>query len=289
MIMLMKLLLYTTVAVLSVLGAREVLYLRRRSPPKLSRQLTAALNQTKTWYHDDPKLDQQMSAAGLDFLSGWTYKLCRDLVALLVVMALHIQFLLTGQYPLTAMLFIAILYVLSLTGRNWMPFTLLLNLLQQERTRKKNDDVVLLFMLFYNDAYTETDTHHQSVISKLQAFRNDMQALRKDVDELISDYKIDGAVAFGRFGERVNTKEAKQLSIIMEKMNQSNPQTTVDLLEQHYDTFLDYRRQRRKRQLRANGHLGFAIVFVAIIAVVFLINAISGAYQDMLYETYDLY
>lgn len=283
MVIIIKLLIYVAVIAISILLTREVLHLRRRSPPKLSKQLSVMLDLTKPWY-EDKRLEKSMSEAGLGFLSAWTYKLCRDIIALLVIIVLHIQFLLSGKYPLVAMIFIVMLYGLSLTGRSWMPFSLLLDLMQRERIRKKNDDIVMLYMLFVNATYTETDNHFQSVLAKLKEFRKDMQALRSDLDELILDFQIEGAAAFKRFGERVNTKESKTLALILEKMNGSNPQTAADLLEQHYDTFLDYRRQRRKRQLRANGHIGFSIVFIAIIAVVFFINAISGSYQELLYQ-----
>lgn len=285
MVSIMKLLLYSATIIAAMFITREVLYVRRRSPPRLGQQLTTAVNHTKPWYQDRT-LDLAMSDAGLTFMSAWTYKLCRDVIALLMIIALHVQFLMTEQYPVAAMIFIAVLYGLSLTGRSWMPLSLLLVMLKKERTQKKNDEIVLLFMLFVNDTYTETDEHYQSVISKIKDYRKDMNALRDDLDQLIFDYQIDGHSAFKWFGERVNTKEAKMLSILMEKINQSHPQTAADLLEQHYETFLDYRRQRRKRQLRANGHIGFSIVFLAIIAVVFLINSISGAYQELLFNDY---
>ncbi|HIW35304.1 MAG TPA: hypothetical protein IAA29_21255 [Candidatus Paenibacillus intestinavium] len=285
MIPIMKLLIYSIAIIATFFMTRGMLYLRRRSPPKLSQQLTTAVNRTKPWYQDS-KLDLAISDAGLTFMSAWTYKLCRDVIALLMIVALHVQFLMTEQYPVAAIAFIAVIYGLSLSGHSWMPLSLLLNAMKKDRIQKKNDEIVLLFMLFVNDTYTETEDHYQSVISKIKEYRKDMNALRDDLDQLIFEYQMDGQSAFQAFGERVNTKEAKMLSTLLEKINQSNPQTAADLLEQHYETFLDYRRQRRKRQLRANGHIGFSIVFLSIIAVVFLINSISGAYQELLFNDF---
>lgn len=280
-----KLLIYGAASTAVFLMIRELLYIRRRSPPKVAKQFSMLMDQTKPWYQDQ-KLDQAIADAGLRFMSAWTYKLCRDVMTFILVIGLQVRFLMTGTYPLGAMIGVAVLYLFSLTGRSWMPFSIVLSMLKSDRLRKKNDEIVLVYMLLTNDSYTESHDHFQSLLSKLKEYRKDLHVLRADLDQLIFDFQIDGSSAFKAFGKRIGTKEAETLASLMEKMNQSNPQTTVDLLEQHYETFLNYRRQRRKRQLRANGHLGFAIVMLAIIVVLMLLQSVTGAYQDLLFNEF---
>lgn len=286
-VLVMKIMLYGIGTAGICLLVRELRYIRRRSPPRLLQQVEKGLRSSlpvlERWYRE-PKWEQAANEAGLSSMTAWSYKLVRDVLFLIVTIILHIQFLLTGDYPLFLMVVVSICYVLLLTGKSFMPAALFLHALGKERLQKKNDELVLLFMLFTNDTYTETADHYQSVLSKLREYRRYLKALRKDVDQLIFDLPLDGPIAFETFGDRIGSKEAKRLALIMAKINESNPETATDLLEQHYDTFLDYRRQRRKRQLRSNGYIGFTIVFVAIVSVMFLISSISGAYTDTLMD-----
>ncbi|GBG08091.1 hypothetical protein PAT3040_02658 [Paenibacillus agaridevorans] len=284
-ILLIKMLLYSMAATGMLLLARELHYVRRRSPPPLMRQAEAWFTSSRPamerWYKD-PKWEGVAAEAGLSSLTAWSFKLVRDVVFILLTLIVHVVFLMTKEYPLAVMIILAVLYVLLLTGRSFMPANLLLGAVGKERRQQKNDEVVLLFMLFTNDCYTETADHYQSVMAKLKEYRRYLKALRKDIDQLIFDLPLDGPSAFTAFGARIGSKEAKMLALIMAKINESNPDTASDLLEQHYESFLDYRRQRRKRKLRSNGYIGFTVVFLAIIAVIFFISTLAGAYQDTL-------
>ncbi|WP_168121887.1 hypothetical protein [Paenibacillus sp. HB172176] len=282
-----KMMLFGAGAAAVLLLARELFYVRRRSPPPILRQAEAWARNSRPaieqWYKD-PMWEQVTREAGLSSLSAWSFKLIRDVTFLLAVLVVHLSFLVSKQYPLSAMFLIASMYGLLLTGKSYMPMRLLLAAAGKERLQQKNDEVVLLFMLFSTDCYTETADHYQSVLAKLREYRRYLKALRSDIDQLIFDLPLDGPSAFTAFGERIGSKEAKMLAIIMAKINESSPETAADLLEQHYETFLDFRRQRRKRKLRSNGYIGFTVVFLAIIAVLFLISSIAGAYQDTLLD-----
>ncbi|RJX40932.1 hypothetical protein D3P09_02635 [Paenibacillus pinisoli] len=265
---------------------REIYYIRRRSPPKLTQKFNEYVRSFQPWFkqkYQDPKLDTVINEAGLSAMSAWAYKFCRDAGFLLLIIILHVQFLFSGHYPLKGMIITAIAYIISLTGYNFMPTQVLLRMLGKERKSEKNDEIVMLYMLFSNDSYTETADHFQSVVSKLKEYRRYLNYLRPDVDQLVFDYSFEGGRAFESFGKRVGTKESKMLATILAKINQSNPETAVDLMEQHYETFLDFRRQRRKRKLRSNGYIGFTVVFLAIVAVLFAISSITGAYTNMLF------
>lgn len=110
------------------------------------------------------------------------------------------------------------------------------------------------------------------------------KALRPDLDRLLLDLPVDGPKAFKDFCQRVGTKEAKTLADLLEKINESNPEMAVDLLEKNYDTFLDFRRQRRKQRLKINGFIGHTVVFLAIISVVYFVNVATNAYKSILMD-----
>lgn len=286
-VLILKILLYGLGVAGVMLIVREMHYIRRRSPPPLLQQANHWFRESKPQVarlYSEPKWEMLANEAGLSPMAALSYKLVRDVGFLLLVIIIHVRFLMTGEYPVVGMILIAISYLMLLTGHALMPANLFLRAVGKDRKQQKNDEIVLLFMLFSNDTYTETADHYQSVLAKLKEYRKYLKVLRKDVDQLIFDLPLDGPVAFKAFEDRIGSKEAKRLAIIMAKINESNPEAAADLLGQHYDTFLDFRRQRRKRKLRSNGYIGFTVVFLAIVAVLFLISSISGAYTNKLMD-----
>ncbi|WP_138753549.1 hypothetical protein [Paenibacillus sinopodophylli] len=265
---------------------REVLYVRRRSPPPLLKQIASfAVGQRgrMTDFYRDEKLDAAFTFAGfLKSGSAWQYKFYRDSFFIAVVILLHLYFLLYQYYPLKAMLMTGILYMLTLTGISFAPGRLFLTMAGKERQKLKGDEIIDLYMLLSNDYQAEDNEHYQSVFAKLTEFRVFTKALRPDLDRLLLDLPVIGAKAFKDFGQRVGTKEAKTLADLLEKINESNPEMAVDLLEKNYDTFLDFRRQRRKQRLKLNGYIGYTVVFMAIISVIYFVNMATNAYKNIL-------
>ncbi|OME79612.1 hypothetical protein BK120_21795 [Paenibacillus sp. FSL A5-0031] len=267
---------------------RELLYMRRRSPPDLLKQLIDMTKGQKgrvfQFYKDD-ELDAAFTFAGImKNGSAWQYKFYRDLFFITTIMVLHIYFLFVQEYPVKGMLLTFLLYMVSLTGKSFAPGRLFLVMAGKEKQKQKSDEIIDLYMLLSNDYQAENNDHYQSVFAKLTEFSSFTKALRPDLDRLLFDFPVDGAKAFKDFGQRVGTKEAKTLADLLEKINESNPEMAVDLLDKNYDTFLDFRRQRRKQRLKINGYIGHTVVFLAIISVIYFVNVASNAYKNVLLD-----
>lgn len=289
MIFIVKLLLYMTMPLLAALMVRELLYFRRRSPPNPLIKLQYALTdqqQTLQRLYRDEQLDAAFVSAGLPFtVSGWQYRFYRDGFFILWVAFLHAHtFLSSGVYPIRGLIICAVCYVLSWGGRRFTPLRMLLDMMRKEKQSKKNDEIFDLYLLLSNDYHSETVEHYQSIFKKLTEYRRYLKALRKDLDQLLFNYPIEGSKAFKRFGERVGTKEAKSLASLMEKIDHSNPETAVDLLDENYETFLDFRRQRRKKKLKMNGYIGFTIVFISTLTLIYFVNVVTNVYKSNLLD-----
>jgi hypothetical protein len=265
---------------------RELLYIRRRSPPHLVKQFLNFFKGQQgriSQLYQDTDLDAALSFAGFKMKgSAWQYKFYRDLLFITSIIALHSYFLIVQQYPLRGVLMTSMFYMLSLTGKSFAPGKLFLVMAGKEKQKQKNDEIIDLYMLLSNDYQAEQNDHYQSVFSKLTEFSSFTKALRPDLDRLLFDYPVDGAKAFKDFGQRVGTKEAKTLADLLEKINESNPEMAVDLLDKNYVTFLDFRRQRRKQRLKINGYSAHTVVFMAIISVIYFTNVATNAYKNIL-------
>lgn len=285
--MIMKGVLFTGIPALWLLLMREVLYLfRRRSPPKLSRQFQAFIQQMRgdvTRIYADEGLDDAFAKAGSPLkITAWQYKLYRDAIFFALVILLHVQFMITHVYPLKMMSFVAILYVITMTGKSFLPMQLLLRMAGKEWQSKKSNEIIDLFMLLLNEFYAESAEFYQNVISKLQQYRSHTKAIRPDLDQLLFEYTFDPKLAFKRFGERIGTKEAVTLSTLLEKINSSTPEMAIDLLETNYEAFLDFRRQRRRKKLKVNGYMAHAVVLTSISVVINFMMVTTNVYRSIL-------
>ncbi|GMK47493.1 hypothetical protein PghCCS26_46230 [Paenibacillus glycanilyticus] len=286
-IMIMKGVLFAGVPAFGLLLMRELLYFfRRRSPPKLGRQFLAFVEQIRGDFsriYADDGLDDAFAKAGSPFkISAWQYKLYRDLLFLVTVIMLHIQFMITHVYPLRGMSILAILYVITMTGKSFLPMQLLLRMAGKEWQSKKSNEIIDLFMLLLNEFYAESAEFYQNVISKLQQYRSHTKAIRPDLDQLLFEYTFDPKLAFKRFGERIGTKEAVTLSTLLEKINTSTPEMAIDLLETNYEAFLDFRRQRRRKKLKLNGYMAHATVLMSITVVINFMMVTTNVYRSIL-------
>ncbi|MGO4697731.1 hypothetical protein AB4Z50_25930 [Paenibacillus sp. 2TAB26] len=284
-----KLGLYLLMVISLPLFIREILYIRRRSPPpQLIKQFIHFAGGQKgriTQLYQDDRLDAAFSIAGfMKNGSAWQYKFYRDLLFIIVVIVLHGFFLVYQQYPLKGMVIATLCYLLTLTGASIAPGRLFLVMAGKEKQKQKSDEIIDLYMLLSNDYQAENNDHYQSVFAKLTEFNVFTKALRPDLDRLLLDLPVDGPRAFKVFGESVGTKEAKTLADLLEKINESNPEMAVDLLDKNYDTFLDFRRQRRKQRLKINGYMGHTVVFLAIISVIYFVNMAANAYKSILMD-----
>lgn len=284
-----KVILYGSVVIGMGFLVRELLYIRRRSPPKVWQQLTMDAQSYKhslMRIYADEALGEAFVIAGIPTrITAWQFKFYRDLFVVLLVVLVHIRFLFfTHAYPFKELTVLTIIYVLSLTKKPFMPIPILLSMAKKENQNKKNDDIITLFLHLMNDYQAETADHYQSLFAKLNEYRRFTKALRPDLDRLLFNFPLEGNRAFKVFGDRVGTKEGKTLSQIMEKINETNPEMAIDLLEKNYDTFLDFRRQRRKKKLKSYGYIGHGVVTITIVTIIYFLNVVTSVYKSMMLD-----
>ncbi|QKS46824.1 hypothetical protein HUB94_20285 (plasmid) [Paenibacillus cellulosilyticus] len=283
-----KVFIFVVIPILFVFMVHELIYLRKKPQSPLKR-LKYSLDEhmlVMQRLYQDERLDSAFRTAGMPAaLTAWQYRFFRDGLFIVWVIYLHAVVLVhTHTYPIKGMILLAVCYVLSWSGHRYFPVRLLLDAFQKDRQAKKNDEVFDLYLLLSNDYHAESAVHYQSVYRKLSEYSRYMKALRKDLDQLLFEYPIDSGRAFKQFGERVGTKESRSLASLLERIDHANPEVAVDLLDENYESFLDFRRQRRKRKLKLNGYFGFMVVFVSVLTLVYFMNVSTNVYKSMLLE-----
>ncbi|MGG4145701.1 hypothetical protein ABEW34_21630 [Paenibacillus algorifonticola] len=279
-----KAVLYLVMMIATFFIVREIYYVRRRSPPpKLWDSMRIAAGgyrpRIEALYTDD-HLKDAFSFAGLpEKMTAWSYRFWRDIAFMVAIVGMHAGILINKTYPTKLMLIIAVLYLASLTRSRYFPVRLLLSMAGKEKNQQKNNEVTQIYMLLVNDYQVETEGYYKSVYDKLKEYREYTTVLGNDMDQMLSDYRIEGNAAFKAIGEVVGTKEAKALSDILIKISESNPEQAVDLLEKNYETFLDFRRQRRRKKLKLNHYIGVVLASSATLTVVNFAIVVTNVYQ----------
>lgn len=287
---LLKLILIFTPAILLVVMISEIIGGRRKSVKKspfkqIRYSLTKQQQLIEKLYFNE-QMEREFEKAGNPAgLSAWQFRFYRDIIfaAFAIYKLLRFAFV-DHVFPWKGLAGLALLYFLCSFGFSFTPLRWILKYFNGEMQRKRNDAVNEVFILLHNDYMTESEDNFQSVQGKLRDLKQYVPVIGKDIDRLLFKLTVDGDTAFTEFGQRIGTKEAESLASLLKEINRSSPAVAVDLLSSNQETFRKIRQQRRRRRLKANGYLGHAIVFTAIVAIVYFINVVVTDYKNILMD-----
>jgi len=173
------------------------------------------------------------------------------------------------------------LYLLT-APKSYMPISYILSKVKSLYTIEKNRECFLLYSMLLNEFNRDDDTTFQlyAILQKMAVYFN---KIKPAMLKMLSQWKRNPEAALDLFAKEVGTAEAKDLAQILKSIDASNAVKARDVIKSRYQQFQTSRHETHRRMLKNRDLLGYTLVFIPMIAILFnMLNVYSQMIQDLL-------
>jgi len=284
----LKTIIFLTIIALLLAAAYLVFSYERLGPNKSSRRLRVRQNlyvlqdKFNNLIYDE-QAENLLKEAGYPLrITGRTYSLLRIIMVILLLLYFAFDTLINGvPFNMGNIVFALSLYLLT-APKSYMPISYILSKVKSLYTIEKNRECFLLYSMLLNEFNRDDDTTFQlyAILQKMAVYFN---KIKPAMLKMLSQWKRNPEAALDLFAKEVGTAEAKDLAQILKSIDASNAVKARDVIKSRYQQFQTSRHETHRRMLKNRDLLGYTLVFIPMIAILFnMLNVYSQMIQDLL-------
>lgn len=231
----------------------------------------------------DEKAEKLLKEAGHPLrLTSQQFLAIRMFLLMFCVVLVSINWYSSGNpIPLSNIGIIVSVYLLTST-KNYLPLYYLLKKLKNIYNSEKNRECFLLYSMLLNEFYID-DNRPYNVYSILQKFSAYFDKIKPAIYKSLAVWKRNPESALDIFASEIGTEEAKDLAQILKSVEETSADKARDIIKSRYEQFQTSRHEHHRRTLKNIDLIGYIVVFVPTIAILFnMIFVLGLAVQSLL-------
>lgn len=184
-------------------------------------------------------------------------------------------------FPYSTVVLVFAIYFLTST-QDYMPMVYLLKKIQKINNIDKNKECFLLYSMLLNEFYMD-DGRPYNMYSVLLKFAPYFRKIKPSLYKCIAMWKRNPDRALDLFAAEIGTEEAYDLVQILKSVDAANVDLARDIVKSRYEQFQTNRHEQHRRTLKNVDLIGYIIVIVPTIAILFNMVFVLGiAVQNLL-------
>lgn len=184
-------------------------------------------------------------------------------------------------FPYSNIGLVIAIYFLTST-KDYMPMVYLLKKIQRLNNLDKNRECFLLYSMLLNEFHMD-DGRPYNLYSVLLKFSSYFVKIKPALYKCIAMWKRSPDHALDLFAAEIGTEEAYDLVQILKSVDAANVDQARDIIKSRYEQFQTNRHEQHRRTLKNLDLIGYIIVIVPTIAILFNMVFVLGiAVQNLL-------
>lgn len=184
-------------------------------------------------------------------------------------------------FPYSSIGLIFSIYLLTSSG-DYMPTVYLLRKIQKLNNIDKNRECFLFYSMLLNEFYMD-DGRPYNMYSILLKFSSYFRKIKPALYKCISIWKRNPDHALDLFASEIGTAEAYDLVQILKSVDAANVDQARDIIKSRYEQFQTNRHEQHRRTLKNLDLIGYIIVILPTLAILFNMVFVLGiAVQNLL-------